>query len=658
VNSNHFKPVPIDDEFSKKAYSLYLKRLDINKRFLLKEDVDAMKEWETKLDDEILNGTFSFFDKSVNILSQRTAEAKAYYTEILETPFEFTANETYQTDPDKKEWAKDKNALRDDWRRMLKYDVLSRIEDQLNIQEKALKDKDTSVVQKTFAELEKDSREKVKKRYDEWLKRIEQDDRDDRLSFYLNCLLNVYDPHSGYFPPKDKENFDIAMSGQLEGIGATLQEKDGYIKVVQIVPGSPSWKQGQLKEGDLIIKVAQGNDEPVDVVDMRLDNAVKLVRGKKGTTVKLTVKKPDNSIVVISIVRDVVIIEDTFAKSVVLDVPGGKGKIGYIYLPTFYADFNNLGGRRASTDVKKEIEKLKKENISSMIVDLRNDGGGSLLDAVDIAGYFIPKGPVVQVKARYGPPYIYDDKNPALDYDGPLLVMVNSYSASASEIFAAAIQDYGRGIIMGTPNTFGKGTVQRFFDLEAKQNNTADPGEVKLTIQKFYRINGGSTQMKGVTPDIVLPDVFGEIDRGEQEAEYPMAWSKIDAVNYTKWDRPLPVSDIAGATNKRIAGDPTFKLIQESAKRYAKMKDESLVNLNIEKYRAQQKTIKEEGKKYEKIGKDSTGLVIRLPLADLERMKQDSSAQARSTAWQKILAKDIYLYQAAQVMGDIEKRVK
>ena len=298
VNVNHFKPLAIDDEFSKKAFTLYLKRLDLNKRFLLKEDVSKMNAYEEKIDDEIMNGTFDFFNMSTEIYSQRVKEAKTFYTEILANPMEFNANETYQTDPEKKEWAKDKIALQDDWRKMLKYDIMSRIEDQLTVQEKDKKDNDTTVHQKTFAELEKDSRDKVRKRYDDWIKRIEQDNRDDRMAFYMNCLLNVYDPHSEYFPPKDKQNFDIAMSGQLEGIGATLQEKDGYVKVVQIVVGSPSWKQGQLKEGDLILKVAQGNDEPVDIVDMRLDNAVKLVRGKKGTTVKLTVKKPDNSIAV------------------------------------------------------------------------------------------------------------------------------------------------------------------------------------------------------------------------------------------------------------------------------------------------------------------------------------------------------------------------
>jgi len=658
VNINHFKPVPIDNDFSKKAYSLYLKRLDLNKRFLLREDIQTMEPYAVRIDDEITKGSFEFFELSNGILENRLKDVKGFYKDLLSKPFDFTSNENYQTDPDKKDFAKDLAALKEDWRKMLKYDVLTRIEEQLSIQEKAEKDKDTSVVIKTMAQIEKDGREKVQKRYDDWFKRMEQDDRDDRMAFYINCLLNVYDPHSGYFPPKDKENFDIQMSGQLEGIGATLQEKDGYIKVAQIVTGSPSWKQGQLKEGDLILKVAQGNAEPVDIVDMRLDNAVKLIRGKKGTEVKLTVKKPDNSIVIISIIRDIVIIEDTFAKSVILDVPGEKGKIGYIYLPTFYADFNNMNGRRASTDVRKEIEKLKKENIDGIIFDLRNDGGGSLLDAVDIAGMFITKGPVVQVKGRYGAPYIYDDKDATLDYDGPLVVMVNSYSASASEIFAAAMQDYGRGVVVGSPSTYGKGTVQRFFELEKGQNATQDLGSIKLTIQKFYRINGGSTQLKGVTPDIILPDVYSEVDRGEQESDYPMQWSHIDPVGYSKWDHPLPLADIVKATDQRISKDLTFTLVNENAKRYKRMKDDSQVSLNLEKYRAEQKKNKEEAKRYEKIGKDSTGIVITPLQLDVERIKQDSSAQARTTAWHKNLRKDIYLYQAAQIMQDIERKKK
>ncbi|MHC1708252.1 MAG: carboxy terminal-processing peptidase [Bacteroidales bacterium] len=659
LNAGHYKPLPINDEFSEKAYSLYLKRLDANKRFLLKEDVDKLKKFESRLDDEILNGSFEFFDLSIDLLNKRIHESESYYKEILASPFDFTKDESVQTDPDKKEFARDVKALKEEWRKMLKYEVLLRIDEQLTLQEKGNIEKDTVVEVKTFDQIEKESREKIQKRYDDWFRRISQDRREDRLAFYLNCIVNVYDPHTGYFPPKDKENFDIQMSGQLEGIGATLQEKDGYIKVAGIVPGSPSWKQGQLKEGDLILKVAQGNDEPVDIVDMRLDDAVKLVRGKKGTLVRLTVKKPDANIIIIPIVRDVVILEETFAKSAILDIPGSQDKIGYIYLPSFYADFTGGSGRRAYTDVKKEVDKLKEEKISGLIFDLRNDGGGSLQDAVDIAGLFIEQGPVVQVKARYGPPYIYEDRDPRVQYDGPLVVMTNTYSASASEIFSAAMQDYGRAIIIGTPSTFGKGTVQRFVELEktlTRPNpDLGDLGSLKVTIQKFYRINGGSTQLKGVTPDIVLPDVYTHIDRGEREADYPMAWTSIDPVTYNKWNRQPPVSTLKNIEDERIAKDSAFILISENAERLKKMRDESVMPLSLEKFRKTQKKMQAEAKKFEKIGKDTTGLVVTHLKADLPKVHADSSSTARAEAWQKNLKKDIYLFQAAEVMRDYFK---
>jgi carboxyl-terminal processing protease len=658
LNAGHYKPLPVDDEFSEKAYSLYVKRLDANKRFLLREDIDKLKKYEKNIDDEILNGTFEFFDLSIDILNARIKESEGYYKEILASPIDFTKDETVETDPDKKEFSRDVKALKEEWRKMLKYEVLVRIDEQLSLQEKS-KEKDTVVETKTFEQIEKESREKIMKRYDDWFRRISQDRREDRMTFYLNCIVNVYDPHTGYFPPKEKENFDIQMSGQLEGIGATLQEKDGYIKVAGIVTGSPSWKQGQLKEGDLIIKVAQGNEEAVDIVDMRLDDAVKLIRGKKGTLVRLTVKKPDGNIILIPIVRDVVILEETFAKSAILDLPGSNEKIGYLYLPSFYADFTGGSNRRAYTDVKKEVEKLKEENISGLIFDLRNDGGGSLQDAVDIAGLFIEQGPIVQVKNRFGMPYIYEDRDPRIQYGGPMVVLTNTYSASASEIFSAAMQDYGRAVVMGTASTFGKGTVQRFVELD-KTLTRPDPdlgnlGSLKVTIQKFYRINGGSTQLKGVTPDIVLPDVYTYIDRGEREADYPMGWSSIEPVHYTKCANSLPLPDLKQKEEQRLARDSAFILISENANRLKKMKDESLISLSLEKFRKYQKKIQLESKKFEKVGKDSTGLTVTPLEADILKIKTDSAATARSESWQKNLKKDVYLFQAAEVMRDYLK---
>ena len=351
-------------------------------------------------------------------------------------------------------------------------------------------------------------------------------DESDWLSIYLNSITTIYDPHTAYFPPQDKENFDIAMSGQLEGIGARLTSKGGFIVVAEIVPGSACWRQGQLKVGDKILKVGQGDEEPIDITDMRTDHAVKYIRGKKGTEVRLTVKQVDGSVITIPIIRDIVILEETYTKSAVID------NKGYINLPKFYADFSGNGGRDCSDDVKNEILKLKEEGVEGIILDLRNNGGGSLQDVVEMAGLFIKEGPIVQVKAKVGKPRVYSDTDESVYYDGPLVVMVNTYSASASEILAAAMQDYGRAVIVGgSPTTFGKGTVQRAFDLDGFVSEAYDEikplGALKLTLQKFYRIDGGTTQLKGVTPDIILPDTWSYLNVGEKDQEFPIPWDEI-----------------------------------------------------------------------------------------------------------------------------------
>jgi len=454
---------------------------------------------------------------------------------------------------------------------------------------------------KSFAELEKDAREKVLKRNDDWFRRLSQVEHFDRLTNFLNSIATYYDPHTGYYPPKDKEDFDISISGQLEGIGATLQEKDGYIKVVNIVPGSPSWKDGKLKENDLILKVAQADEEFVDIVGMRLDKAVKLIRGKKGTTVRLLVKNVEGTMQTISLVRDVVIIEETYAKSVIVQTDENK-RVGYIYLPQFYVNFNEKGGgRRCSDDVLKEVLKLKNEGIDGLVIDLRNNGGGSLPDVVKMAGYFIKEGPIVQIQEKGGRKSVLTDTDPGMYYDGPLAVMVNGGSASASEIFAAALQDYQRAVIVGSEFTFGKGTVQRFLDLDQVVNsaheNNKPFGALKLTFQKFYRINGGSTQLKGVKSDVVLPDNMKYLDYGERELEHHLEWDKISPQEFELYSNPTVLKEIEAASQKRINADPEFALIDEKAKKIKEIRDQTVVSLNFEKFRAYDQEIIEANKK-------------------------------------------------------------
>ena len=423
-----------------------------------------------------------------------------------------------------------------------------------------------------------------------------------------------------------------------------------------IVPGSASWKQGQLKAGDVILKVAQGAADPVDIVDMRLDDVVQLVRGKKGTEVRLTVKKPDASIVVISIIRDIVVLEDSYAQSVILK---GKKNIGYIKLPSFYADFSGKGGRSCSKDIKKELEKLKSENVDGVILDLRYNGGGSLGDVVDMAGLFIDKGPIVQVKQKEGAPQVLDDKDPAIIYDGPLTVMVNSNSASASEIMAAAIQDYHRGVIVGTsPSTFGKGTVQRFYDMDdylpPQYANIKPIGQVKITTQKFYRINGDATQLKGVIPDIILPDPYYLLDQGEKEQDYPMAWDEIKPAQYTPLTPSYSVEKLKANSAARLKSNESFSVLEDAAKRLKKQKDSTIVSLNFEKYVAEQKRLKTEYKKMENLDKEIVGGVDVVALKADAFPATDTVKVSKNKEWYKAIKKDLYLNETISIMNDMK----
>jgi carboxyl-terminal processing protease len=659
IMSGHFSPVQFNDSFSEKAFELYLKRLDIRKQFLTQEDVSDLSKFKTEIDNQLASGEYALLDNAVLIISQRLKDTKVFYQDILSKPFDFNANEVIEVDPEKIAWAKNKTELKDRWNKTLKYQVLTRLYTQLDIQKKAEEKKDTSVQVKSFAELEEDSRKKVLKSMDDWFSRMEKFDRMDRQGEFFDAIGTAIDPHTNYFAPKEKENFDISMSGQLEGIGATLQESDGYIKVINIVPGSPSWKQGELKVNDLILSVAQADAEPVDITGMRIDDAVRLIRGKKGTEVRLSLKKQDGQIKTISIIRDVVVIEETYAKSAILKKEKEKENYGYIYLPKFYADFNDKKGRRCSEDIKQELIKLKKENISGLIIDLRDNGGGSLQDVVDIMGLFIPTGPVVQVKSRGGMPYVLSDLDENVYYDGKLIIIVNEVSASASEILAAAVQDYGRGIVIGSSATFGKGTVQRVVDLDAFLNATYSDmrplGSLKLTNQKFYRINGGATQLKGVNSDIVLPDNFQYIDIGEKELNYPMQWTEIAPASYTKYAKAIPnLEELKKLSAERIKKNSTFIMIEENAKFLKQQRDKTTLPLNFEEYKAAQEKIKEMNKKFEDIKKEIPELSPALLKADFPRTETDTTYKKRSDEWLKELKKDVYLLESLAILKDMK----
>jgi carboxyl-terminal processing protease len=660
LNATHFKPQELNDSFSVHVFNLYLKRLDYTRKILLKEDVDALSKYKYKIDDLVKKNSLEFFDLSLDLITKRTKEDQEYYREILSKPFsisgEFTKDENVELDPEKIPFASGKKELKEAWRKYLKYQILFRINEMMNDQEKAIEKKDSVFKKRTPDEMEADARKKVLKNEDDLFDRLSKVDREDRFSLYLNCIVGVYDPHTEYFAPVERDNFDIALSGQVEGIGAQLQEKDDEVKVSSIVPGSPSWRQGKLKAGDIILKVAQGDGEPVEVTGMKLDNVVKLIRGKKGTEVRLTVKKVAGGTELISIIRDIVQLEETYAHSDILQSNGTR--VGYIKLPSFYADFKRMGGRSCAQDVKKELLKLKEEQIDGVVLDLRDNGGGSLSDVVDMTGLFVDKGPVVQVKSRSGMPTVLNDKDESLIYDGPLVVLVNSGSASASEIMAAAIQDYKRGIIMGT-TTFGKGSVQQFSDLDDGLNpayaSFRPLGSVKVTRSKFYRINGGATQLKGVVPDITLPDRYMYFDLGERELDYPMKWDEIAKATYEPWKvHPLNTDQLRKQSEARTKDNEFFKLLEEEAHKIKQQKDDTYETLNLEKYRAGEKKRVEAGKKYEALDKDVNGLEAITLASDLKVMQNDSTKMVREKDFQKRLRKDIHLLEAANVIKDMK----
>ncbi len=657
LNANHYNPQIFNDSFSLHVFSLYLKRLDYNKKILLQEDVDKFSKYKYEIDDQVLNNKLDFFNLSLEIINKRTKEDQQYYKDILSKPFDFTKEESVELNPDKFKYAASKEELKEDWRKYLKYQVLFRLNDMMNEQEKAIAKKDTSFKKKNATEMEADARKKVLKSEDEIFERLNKVDREDRFSLYLNCIVGAYDPHTEYFAPVERDNFDIALSGQVEGIGAQLQQKDEEIKVSSIVPGSPSWRQGKLKAGDIILKVAQGDGEPVEVTGMKLDNVVKIVRGKKGTEVRLTVRKVAGGTEIISIIRDIVQLEETYAHSDIVKENGMR--IGYIKLPSFYADFKRLGGHNCAADVKKEIMKLKADTVDGIVLDLRDNGGGSLSDVVDMAGLFVDKGPIVQVKSRTGIPTVLSDREESLIYDGPLVVMVNSGSASASEIMAAAIQDYKRGIIMGSSSTFGKGSVQQFSDLDEQLNpayaNFKPLGSVKVTRSKFYRISGGATQLKGVVPDIILPDRYMYLDLGERELDYPMKWDEISKADYQTWNiHPLSYDKLRKESEARTKSSESFKLLAEEAQRLKNQRDDTYETLNLVKYHAKEKGVEETGKKYEALDKDIAGMELITLSSDLQVIKNDTTKMAREKDFQKRLRKDIHLFEAVNVIKDMK----
>ncbi len=677
LESGHYSPQTIDDELSQKAFDLYLERIDYLKRFLLKSDVEKLRQFRNSIDDEVLTGQFGLLDMTTSILLERREQVKDFVSEILSEPFDFTVDERIETDPEKVEYSADLPALRERWRRLLKYSALTRYVSRLETQEslangtadKADDDDDADdgedegddeVEIKTPAEIEIDSREKVAENMERFFHNIDIEDHDDYMALYLNSIMSVYGPHTQYFPPADKDNFDIAMTGKLEGIGAQLQDDNGFIKVTNIVPGSASWRQGELEAEDVILKVAQADGPAVDVVDVKIDEAVKLIRGAKGTEVRLTVKKPTGEVKIIPIIRDVVELEETYAKSALIRDDNADKSFGYIYLPKFYTDFRNDGSRTSSGDVRKELVKLQRDGVEGIILDLRDNGGGALQDAVDMSGLFFDNGPVVQVKGRGRRARVLSDEDPSTVYDGPLIVLVNSYSASASEILSGALQDYGRAIIVGTSQTFGKGTVQTFADLNryaqrgAGEADRKEFGSLKLTIQQFYRVNGHSTQFEGVTPDILLPNPSGFIDEvGERSLDHALPWRSINPVEFQHSAQTWAIDNLREKSRSRVEASEAFDALQERVAVMRERREQTAESLNADIMRAENAQFKEFNERFKDMDRVDPNLQIESLSDDKRDMLSDETKKEAAEKWHKKLSKDIYLQEAIAILKDI-----
>ena len=655
IEKGHYSPPSIDDAFSKGIFKDYVEALDPSKRFFLQTDIDEFKQYELMLDDQFLNKDLTFFNLTYTRLMKRMEESKKRYKTILAQPFNYDVDETFNADYEKIPYANNQAEINERWRKQIKLSTLSSLVTKQKIEEDKKK-KDAGYKMKSFESLEKETRESSLKSLEDNFSLIKDLNKSDWFSVYVNSIMSRFDPHTSYFAPEEKERFDVNISGKLEGIGARLTKKNDFTQIDELISGGPAWKGKELESGDLILKVGQGNKEPVDVVGMRLDDVVKKIKGHKGTEVRLTVKKVDGSIKVISIIRDVVEIEETYAKSSIVEKDGLK--YGVIYLPKFYIDFENKDGRDAGKDIAIEVERLKKEKVNGIVLDVRDDGGGSLSTVVDIAGLFIEEGPIVQVKSAGRKKEVLYDKDKKIEWDGPLVIMVNSFSASASEILAAAIQDYKRGVIIGSKQTYGKGTVQTVIDLNqfVRSSDFGDFGALKTTAQKFYRINGGSTQLEGVKSDIVMPDRYSYLKMGERDIDNAMPWDKIDQAQYKVWN-PTQNFDQAILNSKlRIAQNPQFKLIEENAKWIDTKSKENTYSLNINSFKETQAQVENEGKKYKPITDYKNNLIFKSLPHEQEEMLKDPALKEKRNIWHQALSKDVYVEEALNVLDDLQTK--
>lgn len=658
LEEGHFSPRKIDDDFSKDIFKKFLQSLDPDKIYFLSGDVAQLKKYELQLDDEIRGTSLESFFAINDLYKQRVVQSADLYRSILSQPFDYTIDEQYVEDEEKRSYPRNETEWREAWRKKLKYYALERYTDLLEEQEKN-KGKEGFVVL-SKEEMEKEARDKVLKQFDRMYERFRNRFKDDdRFHQYVNVITESMDPHTTYFPPIEKRSFDEQMRGSFFGIGASLTEDrdNGNIKVATIVNGSPAWKSGEIAVGDYILKVGQGDElTDQDLNGFEVTDAVRLIRGKKGTVVRLTIRKVDGTIKVVSLVRDEIPLDETYAKSLIIESKE-HFKIGFIYLPEFYADFDRPNAPRCAPDVAKEIGKLKAQQVDGIILDLRNNGGGSLWDVVQMVGFFIPDGPVVQVKSKDEAPTVLRDRdNGSVLWDGPLVVMVNSLSASASEIFAGAIQDYKRGLVIGSSSTYGKGTVQRNIELEKMAwvggSGGSDLGSLKLTLQKFYRVSGASTQLRGVYPDITVPDQYDYLKLREKDTEDALAWDEIEGAPFKTWSNPLPLTNVALASKLRISENEAFNQLQSSVA-WLEKNNKKDISLQLEQFRKKKQEAADMFKKINESLKLKEELSVSNLPVDLSRIEQDSIKLERNKIFLKGIRTDLLVGETVKVVSDM-----
>nr|WP_315158395.1 carboxy terminal-processing peptidase [uncultured Flavobacterium sp.] len=656
MKKEHYNLVAIDDNFSKGVYKEYIEALDPSKRFFLQSDINEFYKFELELDNQLTDRDLTFFNLTYDRLMLRMEEGNRIFKEISGSPFDYKIDEDFNVDYDKAPYAKNNTELKDKWRKQIKLSALSNITEKQQ-QEEDKKTKDPAYAVKSDAVLEKETRESSVKSLNDSFGLMSELKREDWFTLYINSIMSQFDPHTSYFAPEDKEKFDVSMSGKFEGIGALLQKKNDYIEITELISGGPVWRGKQLEKGDLIMKVAQSNGVAVDITGMRLSDVIKKIKGPKGSEVRLTVKKADGTIQIVSIIRDIVEIEETYVKTSVVEKNGLK--YGVIYLPKFYVDFQNKDGkgRDAAKDIALEIDRLKETGVNGIVLDVRDDGGGSLGAVVNIAGLFIEEGPIVQVKSAVKKEILYDtDKK--IKWDGPLVIMVNEFSASASEILAAAVQDYKRGIIVGSKQTYGKGTVQRVIDLNPYINNNSfgDLGALKTTIQKFYRINGGSTQLDGVRSDVIMPDRYAYLKMGERDQSHALPWDKIGATPYNLWNNTSKFDQAIANSKQRIEKNVQFQLIEENAKWIHSRSNMNTYSLNIDKFKATQYQIEENAKKFKTIADYKNNLEFNSLPYELEEFIRDPVLKDKRERWHESLSKDVYVEEALNILDDLQPK--